>query len=240
MLSLNDDDGSIKSEQVSMVVGSTWLITFQEIEGDVFDTIRERIKNGKGRIRRMGVDYLAYSLIDAIVDNYFIIMEKLGEQIEDIEEELLNSPDRKTLGGIHALRKEMLYLHKSVWPLREVVSKLERSESAIILDATRMYFRDVYDHTVQLMDSVETFRDMLSGILETYLSSISNRLNDIMRVLTIFSTIFIPLTFIAGVYGMNFHYMPELTMPWGYPVAWGVMITLALVMLYFFRRKHWL
>ncbi len=240
MLSFDDQNGRIRQEQVSMAVGGSWLITFQEIEGDVFDTIRDRIRTGKGRIRRMRADYLAYSLIDAIVDNYFIIMENLGERIENVEEQLIISPDNKTLTEIHALRKEMLYLHKSVWPLREVVSKLERSDSDIIQDSTRMYFRDVYDHTVQVMDSVETFRDMLSGILETYLSSVSNRLNDIMRVLTIISTIFIPLTFLAGVYGMNFRHMPELNVTWAYPALWGAMVLLAMAMLYLFRRKRWL
>lgn len=239
MLSYDAENDGIRAEQVSFVLGGDFLITFQEIEGDVFDPVRDRIRTGKGKIRRMGTDYLAYSLLDAIVDNYFIIMEKLGEDIERIEEELAESPGQATLQRIHSLRRELLYLRKSVWPLREVVSRLERSESPLIKDSTGMYFHDLYDHIIQVMDSVDTYRDMLAGILDTYLSSISNRLNDIMRVLTIISTIFIPLGFIAGVYGMNFHYMPELGSRWGYPAVWAVMLAAAIGMLYFFRRKRW-
>ena len=172
--------------------------------------MRERIRDGKGRIRKMGADYLAYALLDAIVDNYFVVLEKLGEQIEALEEELVADPGQETLHEIHALKREMIYLRKSVWPLREVVSGLERAESPLIQKTTGIFLRDVYDHTIQVIDTIETFRDMLSGMLDIYLSSVSNRMNEVMKVLTIIATIFIPLTFLAGVYGMNFKYMPEL------------------------------
>jgi magnesium transporter len=237
MLSLEGD--SIKSEQVSLVFAGNYLITFQEIDGDVFDTIRDRIRNAKGRIRKMGPDYLAYSLIDAIVDNYFIILEKLGERIEDLETELVENPGSGLLRNIHELKRELLFLRKSVWPLREVVSGLTKRESPLVQESTVMYLRDLYDHTVQVIDTVETFRDMLAGFLDIYLSSVSNRLNSVMKVLTIISTIFIPLTFIAGVYGMNFVYMPELHTHWGYPVVVTFMTAIAVTMLVMFKRKKW-
>ncbi len=240
MLSYDANNGGIREEQVSIVLGGNWLITFQEIEGDVFNAVRDRIRTGKGRIRKDGVDYLAYSLIDAVVDNYFIVMERLGEQLANIEVELMNNPGRDILHRIHTLRQQMLLLRRSVWPLREVVSRLSRNESELINDQTGIYFRDVYDHVIQVIDSAETYREMLSGILDTYLSSVSNRLNEIIRVLTIISTIFIPLTFISGVYGMNFRYMPELDVWWGYPAVWCVMVLIALLMIAYFRRKRWL
>jgi magnesium transporter len=239
MLSIDNSNGGIKAEQVSLALGENYLITFQEIEGDVFDTIRDRIRNAKGRIRKLGTDYLAYSLIDAIVDNYFIILEKLGERIEDLEEQLIENPGTQMLHGIHDMKRELLFLRKSVWPLREVISGLEKSESPLIRDSTVMYLRDLYDHTIQVIDAVETFRDMLAGILDIYLSSISNRLNAVMKVLTIISTIFIPLTFIAGVYGMNFANMPELHSRWGYPVVVSVMTVIALTMVGIFKKKKW-
>jgi magnesium transporter len=238
MLSL-DSAGNLKAEQVSLVFGKNYLITFQEVEGDVFGTIRDRLRSAKGRIRKLGPDYLAYSLIDAIVDNYFTILEQLGARIEDLEEELVENPGVKVLRSIHDLKGELLFLRKSVWPLREVISSLEKSDSGLIHESTVMYLRDLYDHTVQVIDSVETFRDMLSGILDIYLSSMSNRLNEVMKVLTIISTIFIPLTFIAGVYGMNFEFMPELHSKWGYPVVWTVMTAIALTMLAIFKKKKW-
>ena len=239
MLSYEPNEGGIVAEQVSMVFYPTFLITFQEIEGDVFDTIRDRLRTGKGRTRKMGPDYLAYALLDAIVDNYFIILERLGEQLDDIEDDILNNPGRETLQAIHTLRRDLLFVRKSVWPLREVIDRLQRNESGLVQETTRMYLRDLYDHAIQIIDTVETFRDMLSGILDTYLSSISNRLNEVMKVLTVISTIFIPLTFMVGVYGMNFQYMPELHSRWGYPLLWGVMISIALGMVYFFKRRKW-
>ena len=188
----------------------------------------------------MGADYLAYALLDAVVDSYFSILEKSGEKIESMEEQLVANPTEKTLQQIHSLKRELIFLRKSVWPLRELISGMQRSESALIKEATGLYLRDVYDHTIQVIDTVETFRDMVSGMLDIYLSSISNRMNAVMKVLTIIATIFIPLTFIAGVYGMNFKYMPELGWRWGYAAVLLVMLAVAVVMLVYFRRKKWL
>ncbi len=240
MLSFQAAKREVQSEQVSLILGPNFVISFQESVGDVFDSVRERIRTGKGRVRRMGPDYLAYALIDAIVDNYFLVLEKLGEKVEEIEEELVNDPSRKTLQEIHVMKREMIYLRKSVWPLREVISGLTRTESKLISESTGIFLRDVYDHTVQVIDTVETYRDMLSGMLDIYLSSISNRMNEVMKVLTIIATIFIPLTFIAGIYGMNFKVMPELEWRWGYFIVLGVMAGLAVWMVIYFKRKKWM
>ncbi|MBN2042250.1 MAG: magnesium/cobalt transporter CorA [Candidatus Aenigmarchaeota archaeon] len=240
MLSLDEKKGETISEQVSIIMGRNFVISFQETVGDIFDPIRKRLGEGKGKMRKTGPDYLSYSLIDAVVDNYFYILEKFGERVESIEDGLIDNPKPETLQKIHSLKREMIFLRKSVWPLREAVSSLERSESPLIDKRTRMYLRDVYDHTIQVIDTVETFRDMVSGMLDLYLSSISNKMNQVMKVLTIIATIFIPLTFIAGIYGMNFDVMPELKWPFGYFMVWGVMIIIALVMLLYFKRKEWL
>lgn len=240
MLRFDEKGNETKTEQISLLLGPDFVVSFQEKEGDVFDSIRERIRNNKGRIRKMGADYLAYALIDAIVDNYFMILEKLGETIEEIEEKLVTKPTSETLHTLHDLKREMIFLRKSVWPLREVINRLERSESPLINKSTFVYLRDVYDHTIQVIDAVETFRDMLSGMLDIYLSSVSNRMNEVMKVLTIIATIFIPLTFIAGIYGMNFRYMPELEQAWSYPAILILMLIIAIVMLVYFRRKKWL
>jgi len=240
MLEQSNKNNEVVMEQISLILGPNFVISFQEREGDLFDSIRERIRNGKGRIRKMGADYLAYTLVDSIVDNYFIIMEKLGEKIEFLEEELVTRPTAETLKTIHQLKREMIFLRKAVWPLREVVSGLQRGESSLMKESTRIYLRDVYDHTIQVIDTIETFRDMVSGMLDIYLSSISNRLNAVMKVLTIIATIFMPLTFIAGIYGMNFKYMPELEWRWGYPVIWLVVIFIGVSMLIYFKKKRWL
>jgi magnesium transporter len=240
MLTYDDDEETIKSEQVSMILGHNFVISFQEIQGDVFENIRERIRTAKGRIRKMSCDYLLYTLLDAIVDNYFAIMEKFGEKIESLEEQLVSDPDEKILQKIHSMKRELISLRKSVWPLRELVSGLQRSESSLISEPTIIYFRDVYDHTIQVIDTVETFRDMVSGMLDIYLSSISNRMNAVMKVLTIIATIFIPLTFVAGIYGMNFKFMPELEWKWGYFIVLIIMAVAAAAMLIYFRRKKWL
>ena len=240
MLYYDETESKTKAEQVSIILGSNFVISFQESEGDVFDPIRERIRNDRGRIRKLGADYLAYALIDTIVDNYFIILEKLGEKIEDIEEELVTNPAVETLQTIHSLKREMIFLRKSVWPLREVISRLERWESPLIDKSLDIYLRDVYDHTIQVIDSIETFRDMLSGLLDIYLSSVSNRMNEIMKVLTIIATIAIPLTVITGIYGMNFQFMPELQWQWSYPLVLLAMLTLGILMIRYFRRKKWI
>ena len=235
------DTGDFTSEQLSMILGPDYLFTFQEgIQGDVFDTVRDRIRTAKGKIRTMGADYLAYALIDAVVDSYFSVLEGLGERIVNVEEELALTPDRATLHLIHDLKKEIIFLRKAVWPLREAVSFLERGDSNLLNDTTKLYFRDVYDHTVQVIDTVETYRDLLSGMLDLYLSSISNRTNEIMKFLTVIGTIFMPLTFLVGVYGMNFKHKPELEWHNGYYALWLFMVTLSVTMIIYFRRKRWL
>jgi magnesium transporter len=239
-LDYDDKSSEIEPEQISLILGPNFVFSFQEREGDTFNTIRERIRNSKGRIRKMGADYLAYTLFDSIVDNYFIILERLGEKIEFLEEKLVSQPTPETLQVIHHLKREMIFLRKAVWPLREVVGGLERGESSLIKESTRIYLRDVYDHTIQTIDTIETYRDMVSGMLDIYLSSVSNRLNSVMKVLTIIATIFMPLTFIAGIYGMNFKYMPELEWRWGYPVIWLIVIGIGVFMLLYFRKKKWL
>ena len=210
-------NGEIVTEQVSLVLGANFVLSFQEgVEGDVFNLIRDHLRTGKGRIRKMKADYLAYTLLDAIVDNYFVILEKFGDKIESIETELIGNPKQQTVQRIYQLKREMIFLHNAVWPLREVVSGLGKHESSLIREATAPYLRDVYDHVIHVIDSVDIYREMLSSMLDLYLSSVSNRLNEVMKVLTVISLIFMPLTFIAGVYGMNFKYMPELEWRYGY------------------------
>ena len=233
-------DGEPEVEQISLVLGPNYVLSFQERAGDEFDPVRERIHADKGRVRTAGADYLIYALIDLIVDRYFVVLERFGDRIEALEEELISDPTPDTAHAIHHLKREMALLRKSTWPLRELIGALERSESPLIQASTKVYLRDVYDHTIQGIDAVETFRDILSGMLDIYLSSVSNRMNEVMKVLTVISTLFIPLTFIAGVYGMNFRYMPELTWEWGYPLVWIVMAIIAALMLAYFRRKRWL
>jgi magnesium transporter len=235
-----EGNDEVIEEQLSLILGDRFVVSFQEKEGDVFGPIRERIRKSGGRIRRMGADYLAYALMDSVVDNYFVVLERLGEEIELLEEELVANPTTETLQTIHDLRREIVFLRKSVWPLRGIVSGLQRGESALIQQSTLIYLGDVYDHTIRVMDTVEAFRDVVSGMLDIYLSSVSNRMNEVMKVLTIIATIFIPLTLVAGIYGMNFQYMPELGWRWGYPLVWLVMLAIAGLMLVYFRRTKWL
>ncbi|MFH1782567.1 MAG: magnesium/cobalt transporter CorA [Candidatus Omnitrophota bacterium] len=240
-----DNKDDVMTEQVSLILGNNFVISFQEKEGDVFNNIRERIRSSKGRIRKMGADYLLYSLIDAIVDNYFVILEKMGDKIEGMEEELISRPVPATLQSIHNIKRDIIFLRKSVWPLREVIGNLERGESVLVKETTGIFLRDLYDHTIQVIDTIETFRDMVSGMLDIYLSSISNKMNEIMKVLTMIATIFIPITFVVGVYGMNFNTgasrwnMPELNSRFGYIGVWVVMLSIAAVMLMYFKRKKW-
>ncbi len=240
MLSFNHESDELQVEQVSLILGRNFVISFQEREGDVFDPIRERLRSNKGRIRKMGADYLAYSLMDIIVDNYFVALEKIGERIEAVEEELIVNPPTETLQTLHTLKREMIFLRRSVWPLRDAISGLERGGSTLIDESTLIYLRDLYDHTVHVIDTVETYREMLAGLHDIYLSSISNRMNEVMKVLTIIATIFIPLGFIAGVYGMNFKYIPELNLQWGYFYALFGMLLISVLMLLYFRKKKWL
>ncbi|MBN2287924.1 MAG: magnesium/cobalt transporter CorA [Candidatus Glassbacteria bacterium] len=234
------ESDEVKAGQVSLVLGKNIVISFQENKTDLFDPVIERIRKGKGRLRRMGSDYLAYALIDAVVDNYFVVLEKLGDRLEDLETELINDPAEQTLQQIYRMKKEMLFMRKSIWPLREVVGGLQREEYELVDEKTIPFLRDAYDHTIQVIDTIETFRDILSGMLDMYLSSISNRMNSVMKVLTIIATIFIPLTFIAGIYGMNFENMPELHWAMGYPSILAVMLAVGLAMLLYFKRKSWL
>lgn len=237
---LREHQGETVIEQVSLILGKNYVISFQESEFDIFDPVRRRIRSGKGKIRKAGPDYLAYALLDIVVDNYFIVLEHLGEQVESLEDEVILNPNNTIIRKIQSLKTELLFIRKSVWPLREVISSLERGESDLFQGTTLIYIRDVYDHTIQVIDTVETYRDMMSGLLDIYLSSISNRMNEVMKVLTIIATIFIPLTFLAGVEGMNFKYMPELEWEWGYPALLLLMAIIVLCMIQFFRRKKWI
>lgn len=240
MVNYEAERDELLTEQVSIITGKNFVISFQEgIAGDVFDPLRERIKKGKERIRKMGSDHLAHALIDATVDSYFVVLEKIGERLENIEEETLSFPSSKTIEQIHRLKRNLILLRKSVWPIRELAGFLEKSDSPLIQKATSLYFRDIYDHSLQLIDFIETFRDISGNILDIYLSNLSNRLNEVMKVLTIISTIFIPLTFIAGVYGMNFRFMPELEWRFGYFLILFLMALVAIVMVIFFRKKRW-
>ncbi len=239
MISWEKETNGLEIEQVSLVLGKDYVITFQEKPGDVFNPVRERIRKAKGRIRRMGPDYLLYALVDTIVDNYFIVLENMGEDIESLEETVLSKPEPEILNAIHRLKRELIILRKYVWPLREVITVLEKGDSELLAENTLLFLRDVSDHTIQIIETVGTFRDMVSGMLDVYLSSVSNRMNEVMKVLTIMASIFIPLTFIAGIYGMNFEYMPELKWPLGYPLVWLLMVVLGLGMLLLFKRKKW-
>jgi magnesium transporter len=240
MFHLNENESDIAPEQVSIILGKNYVATFQEgIEGDTFQEIRERIRSNKGIITKMTPDYLVYSIIDSIIDSYFLVLETLGDRIERLEEELVNNPEKQTLTEIYRLKREMLYLRKSVWPLREAISRLERGESELVTRSTHLYLRDVYDHTINVLDTVETYRDMLSGMIDIYLSSISNRLNETMKYLALISTIFIPMTFIASIYGMNFEYMPELLWIHGYKFALAVMFGVGIGFFIYFKKKKW-
>lgn len=241
MLQYDQQRHAVDSEQVSIILGPHYLITFQEHEGDVFELVRQRIRTGKGRIRKMGCDYLAYALIDAIVDHYFHVLEKFSEQIEQLEEVLLNNPTDAVLGRIHVLKRELTLLRKSVWPLRELVAGLDRLESGLVKKSTKVFIRDLYDHTIQIIDTIESFREVVSGMTDLYLSVVSNRMNGVMKVLTIIATIFIPLGFIAGVFGMNFEHMPETEWYWSYPVGfWTLIVVIMTGMVLYFKSKKWL
>ncbi|MEX1352822.1 MAG: magnesium/cobalt transporter CorA, partial [Desulfobacterales bacterium] len=240
MLSYRDGMDQIESEQVSIVLGSNFLISFQEAPGDVMAPVRERIEKGKGRIRKAGCDYLAYALIDAVVDHYFLVLETFGEKIEDLEAELLSDPTPKSLQHLYAMKRDVIFFRKQVWPIRELLNRLVKEESPLIDKSVDVFISDVYDHTIQIIDTIESFRDLMAGLLDIYLSTISNRMNAIMKMLTIMATIFIPLTFIAGIYGMNFEYMPELKWHWAYPTLWAIFISIFLGMLAWFKSKKWL
>jgi magnesium transporter len=240
MLHYEENTGEIEPEQVSIILGKNRLITFQESERDDFDVVRERITSGKGRLRKEGPDYLCYTLIDFIVDNYFIILEKVAEKIELLEEELVRNPTVNILHAIHELKTELIFLRRSIWPLREVIGRLSVADWPMISPSTRPFLRDVYDHIIHISETLETYRELVSDLLDLYLSSVSYKLNEIMKVLTIIATIFIPLTFLSGWYGMNFKYMPELEWRWGYPMVMVMASMVAGSMMIFFRRRKWI
>jgi len=240
MLEYDLEQAQMEVEQVSLILGDNYLVSFQEDSSDVFEPVRTRLRNSAGRLRKFAADYLAYALIDAIVDNYFVVLELMGDRIEGIEEQVAEHPEERPLPEIYRLKREMIALRRAVWPLREVLAMLQHSESPLIRPGTIIYLRDVYDHTIQMMDTIESMRDLLSGMMDIYLSGLSNRMNEIVKVLTIFSTIFIPLTFLAGVYGMNFRYFPEIEWRFGYALFWLICGVIATVMLLYFRRKRWL
>jgi magnesium transporter len=236
----NGDEGALHSEQVSIILGEHFVVTFQEIPGDVFDPVRRRVEMGQGRSRALGPDYLVYSLLDAIVDNYFVLLQKIAERIETVEQSIAEEPKKEDLAAIHRLRRELVYLRRTVWPLRDVVSGLDRSESKLVTDDARIYLRDLHDHVVQVIESVENFRDVLASLQDLYVSAVSNRTNEVIRVLTVISTIFVPLTFLAGVYGMNFEHFPELRWHWGYLGFWAVSVTVVIFLLGVLRRRGWI
>jgi len=240
MLRYDKDSRMIVSEQLSLVLGSTFLLTIQEQPGDVFDPVRERIKNQKGRVRGAGVDYLAYALLDTVIDNYIVIVEKLGEQIENLEEEVLVNPEPTVMENINTLKREMNFLRKSVRPVREAIIQLLKSESEVIAGQTIPFLKDLQDLITHAVEAIDMYGDMLTDLLNLYNSALSNKMNDIMKVLTIFAAIFIPLTFIAGVYGTNFEYLPELHFKYSYFIFWGVLVFIGFLMLLFFKRKRWL
>ncbi len=238
MLSLSEN-GDVQSEQVSFVFGDNFVLTFEEKAGDIFDSVRDRIRSGKGRIRGEQADYLLFALIDIIVDNYFVILESLALELEEYELQLLQMDSEFDIKSVHETKMNLFYQRKLAWPLREISNGLLRSETNLIRPSTKVFFQDIYDHSVQIIETTETLRDVVLGITDLYMSTVSNRTNEIMQTLTIIATIFIPLTFIAGVYGMNFEYMPELKWEWGYPAVWVLMIVSALLMLGYFKRKKW-
>ena len=239
MLYVESKHKDMISEQISIILGSNYVISFQETDGDIFNEIRDRIRNYKGRVRKMGADYLAYCLIDAIVDNYFIVLEYLGDEIEKMDDRLISNGSQSVSMDIHLLKRDLIFLRKQTWPLREVISALQRIESKLIKKTTGIFLSDVYDHTIQVIDTIESYRDELSGMQDVYISNINNRLNEIMKVLTVFTSIFIPLNLIAGIYGMNFRHMPELEWKGGYFWALSLMVVTGLCLLFFFKKKKW-
>jgi magnesium transporter len=233
-------DKDVSIEQVSLVLGNNYVLSFHETEPKLFETLRTRILTGKGRVRKMKSDYLAFVLADIMIDQYFVILEDIGDTIEGIESELIRNPGSANQEAIYRMKRRLVYVSRTIWPVRELVNEMERSDHTLIHEESRIYFRNIYDHTVQIIETLDSLRDLTSSMMDLYLSSVSLKLNEIMKVLTIFSALFIPLTFFAGVYGMNFKYFPELGWQWGYAMFWGVCIIATIVMLFYFYRKKWL
>ena len=240
MLHYDIKASQVATEQVSLILTKNVLISFLESHGDLFEPVRVRLRKDHGRIRKTGCDYLAYSLVDAVVDHYFTLLDQIGSRIENLENQIFESPTPETLQQIYDLKGDTIYLRKQIWPLREVINLMVKEESSIIQDTTKVFLRDVHDHTIQIIDTIEVQRDLITSLLDLYLSKISHKMNEVMKVLTIVATVFIPITFIAGVYGMNFKNMPELTWPWGYGLIWLLMLTIVVAMIILFKKKRWL
>lgn len=240
MLTWDEERRAVRDEQLSILIGPHWVLTFQERVGDVFEPVRERLRAEKGRIRSRSADYLAYALIDAVVDRYFEVLEKLGDRTEELELEVLDDPTAESMPHLHQLKRELVVFRRSVWPVRDLLSGLASGESPHVTDDTRVFLRDVHDHAVHMVETVEALRDVVSGTIDLYLSTVAHRTNEVMKVLTIMASIFIPLTFMAGIYGMNFEHMPELAQPWAYPALWVAMLVVAGGMVAWFRRRGWL
>ena len=240
MLTYDNEQDQIHAEQVSLILGENYLLSFQENHGDVFNSVRERIRKAKGRIRKKKADYLLYALMDAVVDNYFIILEDVGETILNMEDDFLTGSSQEDLVSIHNMKRELIFFRKQSWHIRDFLYVLEKGESTFFEEGTILFIRDLYDHTIQVIDTIETFRDVLTGLQDLYLSSLSNKMNEVMKVLTIIATIFIPITFIAGVYGMNFDFIPELKIRWAYPAFWVAVCCVVAAMLIYFKKKKWL
>lgn len=240
MIQWDEEKETIKREHVSLIVGNNYVLSFQEESGDVFEWVRQRLRRGKGRIRTLKSDYLAYALIDAIVDGYFVAVEKMGDKIESLEEKIMDDPSKNTLAELNLMKREMIALRKATYPLRDAINWFIKSEHSLISAEVQPYLKDLYDHTIQINEVIESYREMLGGLFDIYLSTTSNKMNEVMKVLTVFAAIFIPLTFLAGIYGMNFEHIPELHYKYGYYVLWSVMIVMGLGMLAWFKKKKWL
>ncbi len=240
MLSYDDRTQEIKDEQLSLILGSNFILTLQEQSGDVFNPVRGRIRTSGTQIRKRKPDYLAYALIDTVVDYYFFILGKLDEQLDHLDEELFRHTSKGLLKEIYKVKRKIIAVRKSVWPIRDIVGSIGREDSDLIDTTSHVYFKDMYDHVIQVVETIDTFREIAIGMLDTYMTNVSNKMNEVMKVLTIIATIFIPITFVAGVYGMNFEFMPELAWKYGYPGVWGVILAISIGMFVFFRKKKWL
>ncbi|MHC4873315.1 MAG: magnesium/cobalt transporter CorA [Planctomycetota bacterium] len=239
-LSWNSEQSSLRAEQISIILLKNMVITFREKQNSLFKELEERIKNAKGRIRKMQTDYLSFCILDTIIDDYFGVLEDISVILEPLEDEAMMNPSRETQEKVFNLRQQGLLLRRFTWPVRELLATFQRQDSDLLNDEVLPYLRDIYDHAIHIIDSVEIFREVIRGVLDTYLASLSHRMNEVMKVLTIIATIFIPITFIAGIYGMNFEFMPELKVKWAYPAVWGVMLSVTGIMLFYFRKKKWL
>ena len=240
MLTFRDQSDDVLEEQISLVLGPNYVITFQEQNGDLFDPVRERVRIEGSRIRNRKSDYIAYALIDTVVDHYFYILERLDDKLIKLDEDLFENPSKETLHGIYDVKRKIIEIKKSIWPLREIIGSIQREESPIIHPLTHVYFKDLQDHIIQVVDILDSFREIVGGMLDAYMTNVSNKMNEVMKVLTIIATIFIPITFVAGIYGMNFKLMPELEWRYGYFAVWGIILLITFGMLLFFRKKKWL